>query len=526
MSDEYWHRALGGDSAVLGKPIPIGKEPFTIVGVTRPGFAGLDLDVTDIWLPLGSYSAPWIGKEPWWQSRNVNGFPVLLQPAARVADRQIEDRATLALRTYYASAVGSWHTTIDSANVARVGSIIAANGPGEQLQEVHRVATRLAAVAVIVLLIACANVINLLLARAVRRRREIAVRLALGISRARLIRLLVVESVILALIAAVAAVVAAQWGGSLLRTLLLPNVHWATRAVNWRVAMLAVALALLAGVIAGLVPAWQASRPDLTGALKAGAREGGAQRSRLRSALVIVQAALSVMLLAGAALFVKSLENVHGLDIGFAADRLVFASISFDTPDSARDLTIRPAIEQIATRIRSMEGVERVALAGMPPMYGLAFADWFTDKTFPPGKTPTTTFSAVSPEYFVATGLRVLRGTGFPDLHGAAMPRVMVINSAMAAAIWPGENPLGRCMSFKKKDAPCYTIVGVVENARRDEIIEDAKAQFYLPIDNMPFPGWSTSPTLIVRAAPDRIAAITGEIGLALRATWPTGIRA
>ena len=519
VSDAFRQRALNPDSSAIGQRVTIENRPFTVIGVMHPEFAGLDLDATDIWLPLGSFPTGRMGLTvPWWTSSRVNGMQLMIRPEGGASDRQIEDRATLALRSYFRS-IGY---TEDSVNVARVGPIIAAQGPGEQQQEV-RVATRLAGVAAIVLLIACANVINLLLARAVRRRREIAVRLALGISRARLIRLLVVESVMLALVAAVAAVVAAQWGGSVLRTLLLPRIHWATAPLNWPVAMFAVGAALFAGIVAGLIPAWHASRPDLTGALKAGAREGVVQKSRLRSALVIAQAALSVLLLAGAALFVKSLQNVHDLDIGFAAERLAFATIGFDTPDTVRDQAVKRSIEQLAIRLRSMEGVERVALAGMRPMAGFSFATWYTDKSFPKGKTPETTFLAVSPEYFAATGLRVLRGTGFPDVHGAAMPRVVVINHAMADAVWPGEDPIGRCMRFTKQDAPCYTVVGIVENARRDAIIEDPTAQYYLPFDNMPIEGW-TVPTLVIRAPPDRLAAIINAARGALLTAWPAGV--
>jgi putative ABC transport system permease protein len=522
VSDAYWHSAFGGDSSVIGRRLTIEKQPYTIVGVAQRDFTGLDLDATDIWLPLGSYPSPaWIG-EPWWQSRNISIFPMLLQPKPGVSDRQIDDRATLALRTYYRSEPGPWRRPVDSANVARLGSIIAARGPGEKQQEV-RVATRLAGVAAIVLLIACANVVNLLLARAVRRRREIAVRLALGISRSRLVRLLVVESVMLALVAAGAAVLAAQWGGSWLRSLLLPDVDWATPTLNWHVAALAIGSGVAAGIVAGLVPAIQASRPDLAVALRGGARDGALAKSRLRSTLVMAQAALSVMLLAGAALFVKSLQNVHGLNIGFAADRLVFAYVRFDVPDSLRDRQIKMALEQVAERLRRMDGVERAALTGMEPMRGWAVTTWDTDKRFPEGKTPSTSFITVSPEYFAATGLRVIRGTGFPNAHGAAMPRVMVINDAMAKAIWPGENAVGRCMRFNGPGSMCYTILGVVENARRNEIIEDPKAQYYLPIDNMPS-GRDVDATLIVRAAPERISQIEREIRLEIKRTWPSAI--
>jgi hypothetical protein len=129
----------------------------------------------------------------------------------------------------------------------------------------------------------------------------------------------------------------------------------------------------------------------------------------------------------------------------------------------------------------------------------------------------------VSPEYFAVTGIRIVRGAGFAAVRGSATPAAVVINQAMAAEVWPGENPVGRCMHFEKADAPCYPIVGIVENARRDRIIEDDQPQYYLPLDNMPARGYS-EPTLIVRSAPSRATAIAGEVRAMIRQTWPTGI--
>jgi putative ABC transport system permease protein len=308
-----------------------------------------------------------------------------------------------------------------------------------------------------------------------------------------------------------------------LRSLLLPDVHWATGTLNVQVIVFAIAASILAGAVAGTIPAWQASTPDLADALKAGAREGVVRKSRLRSGLVAVQAALSVMLLAGAALFVKSLQNVHDVNIGFVSDRLAFASITFDTRDSIRDAALKPAMEQLVTRLRATPGVEQVAMTGMQPMWGISWQTWFTDKTFPKGKQPIPTYFAVSPEYFATTGLRIVRGTGFPNARGAAMPRVLVINEQMAREVWPGENPVGRCMRFEKETAPCYTVVGVVETAHRNEIIEEAKGQYYVPIDNPP-PRTFVTPTLIVRADPRRLGPIASDLRAMLRQLWPSGI--
>jgi putative ABC transport system permease protein len=282
-------------------------------------------------------------------------------------------------------------------------------------------------------------------------------------------------------------------------------------------------VALGAGIVAGLVPALQASNPDVVGSLKVGARDVGPSRSRLRGALVVIQAALSVMLLAGAALFVRSLQNVQSLDIGYDTQRLVFGEVRFYANDTLGKASRVAAMRAVADRVQGLPGVERVALAGMRPMYGFSMFTYFTDKEFPPGKAPMTTFSAVSPEYFATTGLRVVQGSNFPPVRGASMPRVTLVNRAMVDAVWPGENVIGKCIRFEKRDAPCYSVIGVVETARRDQVIEQQPApQYYLPLDNMPARGWS-QPSLVVRVDPRASAAVVREVQRLLHDTWPTG---
>jgi predicted permease len=298
ISEHYWRRAFDGSPDVLGTEISLRGQPFTIVGVAPAGFRGIDLDATDVWVPIAASLGDRVsGGDPWWRNPNVNGFQVVLRLQPGVGEEELLPRLTQALR---GPGIG-WEQ--DTLAVAALGAINAARGPGKKSAEM-KVATRLAGVALIVLLIAVANVVNLLLARAVNRRRELAVRLALGITRRRLVGLLVTESVLLALAAGAAALAAAWWGSAVLRALLLPGVEWHGAPLHWRVLLVALGAALVAGTAAGLVPALQAASPDLTAALKAGARAGAGSthRARHRSILVAPQAAHSVVLHVGALL--------------------------------------------------------------------------------------------------------------------------------------------------------------------------------------------------------------------------------
>jgi len=512
-SHAYWLRALDGDPTVLGREIRIDGASYTLIGVAEPAFSGVDLSSVDLWRPLATLEG--YGDTPWWTNPNVNGFQILLRLDPGVTDAAVDSRTTLALRRAEVARFANSATA-----VTRVGSIIAARGPGKRLQEVE-IATRLGGVALIVLAIACANVVSLLLARAVRRRREIAMRLALGISRGRLARLILTESVLLASVAGVAAVVAALWGALALRRLLLPDVHWAQSPVDWRVLVIAVGATLVAGLAAGIVPAVQSGRLELGEVLKSGGRGMATRRSRLRSVLVMAQVALSVVLLVGAVLFVRSLSNVRRLDLGFDARQLMFARVTFDTKDARRDSLMPGRLSETAERIRAVGGVESVALTAMRPMYGFSMTPYYPDTDTLAHTKPDGMYWAVSPEYFRTAGMQIVAGTGFPNETGSAMPPSVVINTAMAAALWPGESPIGRCVRFEKPQGRCNTVVGVVETAHWGEVIEESTPQFYLPLANMPFP---TQPRAIAIRVEEGLApSVSREVHRILLREFPGG---
>jgi predicted permease len=513
VSERFWRSALGGTSAALGRTITFSGTRYTIIGVADGGFTGVELNATDVWLPLASRGAPG-DKTPWWENPRVNGLAMVFRPHTTESDDVLEQRITAALRQPGVSL------TTDSLLVARFGGLARANGPGVRSQE-ERIAVRLAGVALIVLLIACANVVNLLMSRAVRRRREIAVRLALGISRARLMRLLVSESAVLAVVAGAISVALAYFGGLTLRALLLPDVHWSTAPTDWRVVLVTVAIAVGAGCLAGLVPALQSIDPELTPALKTGAISTTAARSKLRSSLVMVQAGLSVVLLVGALLFVRSLRNVQSLDIGFDRDRLLTTGPTFQNSDMWKDPTIPARLAELAGRVARVPGVQRSALASMAPMYGFSWADFFTEHDSL-GSRPhwMPTYTSVGAHYFETTGLRFLRGRGFPDgkangTHG------VVVNEEMAHGLWPGRDPLGQCIHFGSRTAPCYTVIGVVENGRMTSVLESPSPMYYLSLSDLPDTTFNPAYHVLVRMDPTRLAAISTAVRSLIKAEFP-----
>ena len=525
LSYDYWQNRFAGDRSVLGRSLRIGGHAHTIIGVAQKGFAGVDLDATDFWQPLSSFAHVASREAPWYEMRDMYFLEILARPAAGATASAIAARATTGLQRDARQAAMS-----DSLASIATGSLIASRGPA-RLPQSHEFAlsARIAGIALIVLLIACANVANLLLARATERRHEVAVRLAMGISRGRLVRMLLTESALLAALAGAAAYVAALWSGGLLRQLLLPDAHWQAEVHGARLAAFTVGAALFVACATALVPVFQSGRTDLTIALKSGAREGGGggHRSRLRMLLVIAQSAAAALLVIGAGLFVRSLHNVVTQRIGYDVDRLAFVSVT--VPEGLRGTPAEAATaNELAARLARMPNVERTALVSHPPFYATSFLDGpfraNGDSLRHRGQAaPRVT--GVSASFFSTVGMRVLRGRVFGSSVGATAPAEVVINEAMARSYWPGTDPLGQCIRFERRStAPCYTVVGVVETGREGQIRERPQPEYYLPIDvsavSRATPQWSRgSPPgsngaswIVVRAAPNHVADVAAVI--------------
>jgi len=467
LSYGFWRTAFQGDSGVLGRQLQLGRSSYTVVGVAPERFTGVNLENVDAWVPLTASTPELMG--PGSLNRGSYFLEIIgrLGPGGKEA---AEREATLAFRAEEVYA------GVDSTAVALLGPVQHARGP--EMSQNATVSLWLSAVSVIVLLVACANVANLLLARALQRQREIAVRLALGASRLRLARQLVTESVLLALAGGVAALLVTLWAGPVIRAFLLPDMPALASAVDARVLLFTGSVALLTGFLAGCVPALQVGRADLTPALKAGAREGRYRRSRLRSGLLVGQVALTVTLIVGAGLFVRSLRNVAGQDFGFDPAHTLLATMDLRAagyrPGQINQLNL-----QMLSRLEALPGVGAAAATIGHP-FGWATASSVSvpgRDSIPQLKGGGPYYQRVTPGYFAAMGTPV-RGRAFtPADRGAP---VAIVSETMARLLWAGETAIGQCF-FVGSDKRCAEIVGVVPDARRFSAVEDVAMHFYVP---------------------------------------------
>lgn len=488
VSAAYWERAYGSDPAVLGRTLLLSGEPFTIVGVVPTDFTGVDLAPVDVWIPLVNAGTKLNGNG--W--RNSTGW-YWLSAVARMAPGAnltvAQEQATAAHLARREEEVKANRYSGEAK--VELDPLVLAKGP--EASSESRVARWLGGVSILVLLIACANVANLFLARGTRRRREVAVRLALGVGRGRLVGMMVVESVVLALMGGLVATLLAVEGGSVVRNALLPGVFFTSSAIGGRVLLFTVATALVAGLLAGVGPALQATRADVTGDLATGAGSGAARRSRTRALLTVAQAAFSVVLLVGAGLFIRSVDQVRGLDLGLDVDRLLTVSLELETtgvfPAVARDDEESSDFDRNAVyydamrRIQATPGVTSVTATGSPFQWSFA-----QDLKVPgldslpelPGGGPY--YYDVTPGYFSTVGLTLVRGRPFQESDGEGATRVAVVSETMARTVWPDGDALGECLLVGEDATECTTVVGVVEDAARGSIQEDRFMAYYLPL--------------------------------------------
>jgi predicted permease len=342
-----------------------------------------------------------------------------------------------------------------------------------------KVAAWVAGVALIVLLIACANVANLFLSRAVSRRREMAMRQALGVSRLRLARQLLTESLLLAVIGGVAGLGIAQWGAAILRGFFL---HGAATAVvvDGRTLLFTALAALVAALLAGSLPALQAGRSDVIMTLKGGSREGR-QPSRLRTGLLVFQATLSVVLLVGGGLFVRSLQHVRALRLGYDVDPLLLVM------DQKRGVVLtrgqQLALEnRLVDAARAIPGVVGATIVSSVPFFGFEGRALFVPGIDSVDLLGNFDMQAANPDYFRTVGTRLLHGRAFDEHDDAHAPRVVVVSQGMANALWPGQEPLGKCIRIASRDSSCATVVGVTEDLHLHKLRDPREFVYYIPI--------------------------------------------
>ena len=472
ISREFWKRRFREDRAVLGSTLQLGRSGYTVIGVAPQDFAGIDFDVPDVWVPLTAAAPELHGPDALTQHNFwLRGVIARLRPGVNPA--QVTAEGTAIYRTRF-------QQTGDSTGVVSLGSVHDTAGSGRNSDVTLSV--WLAAMCGLVLLIACANVANLLLARAVRRKREIAVRVALGASRGRLARQLLAESAVLTVLGSGAALLVTLWVGPVLRAALLPQAA-AGSVLDIRVLLFTSLVVLGTAVLAGLAPAYEASAPDLSSALKSGEREGRIRRSAARTCLLVSQVALTVVLLTGAGLFVTSLHRVEGLRLGFDADRLIVVSVDLEALGYKR-AAINALYGQMRERVRALPGVTSASLSmGMPFRWSYAVSLSVPGLDSLPSVTSGGPYvAAVTPEYFHTMGTAVRRGRALASTDKAGAQRVAVVNETMAQLYWPGADPIGKCLRVGGSARPCSEVIGVVEDARRGSVTEEVVVQYFIPL--------------------------------------------
>jgi putative ABC transport system permease protein len=493
VSAGFARRRFAGISPV-GQALLLDNHPYTIVGVLPARFELFQ--PADVYLPFW----PWAATLPDDRGWHPGIFPVArLKPGVSLEQARTEmDGIARQLEVEYP----------DSNRNVRV---VVALAQDQMVQNVRPALQMLTGAVVLVLLIACANVANLLLARSVDRQKEIAVRIALGASQFRILRQLVVESVVLALVGGAAGLLLASWGVSFLVGSVgtaLPRAQ--NIAVEWRVAFFALGLSVLTGIVFGLVPAIQAMRMQVRESLNEegrGSGSGSARHKRLRSALVIGEVGLALVLLVGAGLLLRSFSTLTRVDPGFEPDNLLVVNLPLSPRSYAGSAKRTATVEAIVERVRKLPGVTGAAMTTTVPMAGAGATIHFNRAAYPP-KGPDdyvmAGFRACTPEYLGTLGVPLLRGRMLTAWDREGSTHVVVINESMARLYFPDRDPIGERIQLGTEpdpEFPTMEIVGVVGDVKQ-AFDAGSKAEMFVPYGQYPDPiltGMYLNTALVVR---------------------------
>ncbi|MFN8095484.1 MAG: ABC transporter permease [Vicinamibacteria bacterium] len=494
LSHGYWLRRFGGDPSVLGRVLRVNGVPLTVVGVAAAGFHGTQIgrgyevfvplmmkpQMTPTWNGLGDRRSMWLEV----MARLRPGVSVAQAEAAMaVVYRQALEGEARDLR-------GSQKFLSDFVS-KKLEFLPGGQGLPELQKRLETPLLVLTGMVGLVVLIACANVANLLLARAWSRQREIAVRLAIGASRRHLVRQLLVESLVLSLLGAAAGLpLAALTTGALLRALPFEGVALTlSGGIDVRVALYALGLAVLTAVLVGLVPALQATRPSLVTALKeeGGAVAGASGALRFRKGLVVAQVALSALLLVGAGLFTRSLSNLRALDPGFRSEGLL--TFSYEPGRSGYSVAATQALlERVRARLAELPGVRAVSMAENALMTESIWQSTVHVEgyTAGEGENMNPRINGVGPAFFATVGMPLVAGRQFDERDVLGAGRVAVVNEVFAKKYFRDANPVGRRIGFGRDEGLPIEIVGVVRDARLDRMREEPQRFVFLPAAQQP----------------------------------------
>ena len=480
----YWQKRFGGDPGIVGKQVRVNGSSAVVIGVAPSGFHGVSSNVEmQGYVPLSMMSGDSRGNGLW-TDRNQRVLTVLGSLKPDVSLRQAQSLVT----TIANRLAIEYPKTNDGVSVNVVPEKLARPIP-RVASATPLIAGLFLILAGVVLVLACMNVANLMLVRATARQREMSLRMALGASRARVIRQMLTESIVLALLSAVSGVLLGIWATNVISSINLgTNLPLVLDfGLDWRVIVYSLGAALATGLIVGLWPAVRAARGGLNASLQEGGRSGsaGSGRLRVRSFLVVGQVACSLMLLVVAARFVRSLDNAQHMSLGFEPDNVLNVildprQVGYDQPRTTE------FYRELESRVRSLPGVQSTTQAFSVPMgnFNDGSQVYVENQPLAPGEQPPLVFlNRVGPAYFDTMRISLLRGRAFTDSDNSTAPLVAIVNQAMADRFWPNADAIGKRFSSKSANGPFIQVVGVAHDSKLFGYFSGALPYYYVPFD-------------------------------------------
>ncbi|HKS41594.1 MAG TPA: ABC transporter permease, partial [Blastocatellia bacterium] len=507
LSHGLWQRQFNSDPNILGRSITLDGVNFSVVGVMPDGFKfPISNDPVELWTTFAVESQ---GEDPLTAQRGAHYLRVIarLKPDVSLSQAQSE------METIASRLEQQYPDDNSNRGAYVVGAL------EDLVGDVRLALWILLGTVVCVLLIACANVANLLLARATTRYKEMAIRAALGASRMRVVRQLLTESVTLALAGGVLGLLVALWATDLLVALSGDDLPRATQIkLDGGVLLFTLGVSVLTGIIFGLVPAIQASRPDLSESLKEGGRSSteGGRRNLIRSMLVVFEVAIAIVLLAGAGLLIESLRRLQNINPGFNSKNVL--TLRMGLPDVKYTTEKQVAFyRDLLDRVNVLPGVAQASAVLPLPLSGdrMRISFEIEGRPMAKGDLPTAEFRTIGLDYFQTMGIPLVKGRDFTARDDRKSPRVMIVNSAFAEKYFPGEDPIGKhirpSISFDEDEPPMREIVGVVGNVRHLRLEAAEEAEYYAPHAHVPF----DSMAIVVKSENDPrglVSAIQQEV--------------
>lgn len=512
ISQALWQKRFGGDQSLVGKTVFLNNNSFTVIGIMPADFTGIDLGRSpEIFVPMHTFKE--LGFEPeFTANRGARQFSILGRLKPDVSEEQAQASLNLLAQQFATAYPDSWRERNQQPRKVSVVGERYARVPPEVKSVLRGLAGLFAVLVGLVLLIACSNISNMLLARATARKKEMAVRTALGASRSRIIRQLLTESFQLSLIGSVLGILLAPVCIKLLTSAFLPSSTTGLPidiSINQRVILLTLAIGLIAGLIFGLMPAIHASRADLSLAMKdeTPSLQTGRRRFGIRNLFVMSQISASLLLLIVAGLFIRSLQKAQQVDVGYDLNHVLTIRPEpefFDKPDTGSQLAV---YNQVLERVRVLPGVEGASFADFVPSGGGLRSTTIRVENYTPraDENMDVMNGVVATEYFKTLGMTLVAGREFTEQDKEGAPRTAIVNETLARRYWPGQDALGKHLTIVGNERGVLEVVGVVKDATAYIYQKGSAPFFYLPLPQNPMPGGMV---LHVRTKGDPVAIL------------------